>query len=125
LRRQVQSRRIRTAHDGSEPIERWVGQGILFQECVETTELADVRQLDTGYVIRYCARFVGNAQHITRWDIKKFRLSIDKFCNQPRACNAVDLWTFTGNPFHDITSLSLHGRLTGHRRVDHQISPTK
>src|ERR1035437_4648745 len=38
--------------------------------------------------------------HLVTWHIEELRCAVDEPGNQPRTCDTVNLWTFTGNPFH-------------------------
>src|SRR5262249_51128935 len=56
-------------------------------------------------IVGDCACFFRERNHLILWNIKKFSFFIDEPGDQPRTCDAINLWAFTCYPFHRLVSL--------------------
>src|SRR5919201_573264 len=88
--------------DAGKPLERRIAarQVVLAQDCVEAALVAVVAQLGAGNVIRRGALTLGDGEHLVSGRVQELGFGIDEALDQPRAGDAVDLWSFAGDPLH-------------------------
>src|SRR5262249_13604912 len=93
--------RIGAIDDLSNQDERWiVGESVFFQDCLERALLAVVTELDVLYVVWSGAEAFCFLHHLVGRDENELSVLVDKFLDQPRAGDAVDLDPFACDPFH-------------------------
>src|SRR5262249_19090360 len=90
LRREIAPRRVGTAHDQRQAVDRLVGDLIGLDDRVERTFLAMVTEFDAGNVVRDRAGLARHALHLTHWNEQELRILIDERANEPRTGHAVD-----------------------------------
>ena len=92
LRRQLEARRIGTAHDQRERVERRILDAIDLQKGIEAAQLAVMRErLGAGDVIRRGASFLRDGEYTLGRGEQEFGRGIDKAPDQPWAGDAIDL----------------------------------
>src|SRR5712671_1160555 len=94
LRLQIESFGIGAANNPRELGQGGISQFVLGEECIETTEWAVVRQLNTRYIVWNGARFARDALHVVRRNEQKFRILVDKTLDEPGASYPVDFRSF-------------------------------
>ena len=62
-----------------------------------------MRKLDSRYVVGDSPWLCGDTANLIWWHEKKLGLLVDESCNEPRAGNSVNHWTFSSNPFHHMS----------------------
>src|SRR5882762_4260898 len=112
---EVQLVRIGPANDGGKLMQGRIGQSILLDERIETAAGPVVREFDTLHVVGSSAVLPGPSEDSRRRCKEELRFGVDEPLDQPRACNAVDLWMLPSYPTHRalassslLTSVSLN-----------------
>jgi len=80
-----------------------------------------VAQFDTFYIIGNRVESFGLRHYFVRWHEKELSISIDEFLNEPRADDAINFDTFSGNPLHFLSpSFSLNQQRNTRKQQEHQ-----
>src|SRR4051794_36147036 len=78
----------------------WIVEVVLGQKGVEAAQVADVTEFHAGNVVGDGISLLGHGLHPVAGHVEEFRLLVDEPGDQPGAGDAVDLWSFAGDPLH-------------------------
>ena len=96
--------RIGATNDGCDRDNRSIIVETVFRyKTVKAAAFTHMRKLDSRYVVGDSPCLCGDTTNLIWWHEKKLGLLVDESCNEPRAGNSVNHWTFSSNPFHHMS----------------------
>ena len=110
LWREVQLVRIGAPNDGGKLMQGLIRQSILLEERVETAERPVMGQLDPFYIVGNGVEFLGTSEDSHGRYKEELGFGVDEPLDQPRACNAVDLWMLPSYPTHKASHYQVDAR---------------
>src|SRR6267378_1882455 len=112
---EVQLVGIGPANDDGKLMEGRIRQSILLEERIEAAAGPVMRELDALHIVGDGVALLGTSEDTSRRCKEELRFGINEPLDQPRACNAVDLWMLPSYPTHRalassslLTSVSLN-----------------
>ena len=102
--RSCQAVGIGATNDGCNRDNRSIIVETVFRyKTVKAAAFTHMCKLNSRYVVGDSPCLCGDTTNLIWWHEKKLGLLVDKSCNEPRAGNSVNHWTFSSNPFHHMS----------------------
>src|SRR6266849_10296702 len=97
--REITPRGVSAAHDGCDTIQGRVLDIEDADDRIEGTAITYMPEFGALDVIWNTAGLIRDCGDLVRWHIDECSTRIDEARDQPRTCNAIDLWMLAGDPF--------------------------
>jgi hypothetical protein len=98
LRREIEPRRVGAAHDDREVRERRIAQAVVLEKGIEAAELAVVREVHVGNVVRQCVPFSRRLEHFLGRHVVELGFPVDEARDEPGTGDPVDLRALARHP---------------------------